>query len=296
MLVPNLMISGVTHAGASMLTADLGRHPQICLPATKRIDHFTPIRFGRELDAALTDYELYFASWAGQRYRIETSPVYLDGGPQMVSQICLDLPGLQVIVVLRDPADRLWTGYTDKLARGKIPRAISFETYVDRSLALRANGADRFEGNRHFRTLSGGFYLEHLPAWLDAFGRQARVIFTEDLQDEPVPQLEALFDWLGLDPTAADLPLERDQHDHSPLWSAALAPAVGRWAWPTMHRSPGLWRQSDLYRASMARRVPRLSERLLSRVRSLYAGANRGLAGLLHDWGYTALPDWLTES
>src|SRR5450631_655100 len=166
-LVPNVIIPGVTHSGAAMLAADLGRHPQVCLPTVKRIDHFTPIRFGREIDADLADYDTHFASWAGQRYRVETSPVYLDGGRHMVDTISGALPGLRVIVVLRDPADRLWTSYTDKLARGRLPWAIGFETYVDRCLALRANGADRFEGNRHFRALSAGFYVEHLPLWLD---------------------------------------------------------------------------------------------------------------------------------
>ena len=295
-LVPNVMIPGVTHAGASMVAADLGRHPQILLPVTKRIDHFTPIRFGREVDAGLADYDLPFAAWSGQRYRIETSPVYLDGGPRMVSRIKDNLPGLRVIIVLRNPADRLWTGYTDKLARGKLPRAISFETYVDRSLALRANGADRFEGNRQFRTLSAGFYIEHLPAWLDAFGHRARVVFTEDLQDEPVQQLGALFDWLGLDPAEAALPDPPDRQQDSPLWSGPQVPAVDRRAWPMLHRAPGLWRQSDLYRASLARRVPRQSERLRHRVRSLYAGANLELATGLRDRGYTGLPGWLTES
>jgi hypothetical protein len=288
-----VIIPGVTHAGAARLAADLGRHPQVCLPKTKRVDHFAPIRFGREIDADLADYNTHFSSWSGQRYRVETSPVYLDGDEPMVRRIDEALPGVRAIIVLRDPADRLWTGYTDKLARGRLPRAISYETYVDRCLALRANGADRFEGNRYFRSLSAGFYIEHLPAWLDAFGRRARVVFTEDLNDDPVPQVGALFDWLGLNPTACP-PVEPSEDDDEPA-AGALAQAFNRRLWPVLQRTPGPWRQPDLRRDG-ARSIPRQSERMRNRVRSLYAGANRELAAVLRDYGYSALPGWLTEA
>jgi len=295
-LLPDVVIPGVTHAGAAMLAEDLGRHPQICLPTSKRIDHFTPLRFGREIDAGLADYDHHFASWSGQRYRIETSPVYLDGGPRMVAAVNSALPGLRVIVILRDPVDRLWTSYTDKLGRGRLPRAISYEAYLDRSLALRANGADRFEGNRHFRSLSGGFYVEYLQTWLDTFGRRARVVFTEDLRDERAPQVGALFDWLGLNPAEAAVepdPVEADGPEPGP---GRFAQAFTRRLWPVLQHAPGPWRQTDLYRAGMARQVPRQSERQRQRVRSLYAPANRDLAGLLRDRGYTALPAWLDQA
>jgi hypothetical protein len=43
------------------------------------------------------------------------------------------------------------------------------------------------------------------------------------------------------------------------------------------------------------RPIQRPSERMLNRVESLYAGANRELAALLRDRGCTTLPDWLTR-
>lgn len=293
-LVPNVVIPGVTHAGASMLAADLGRHPEVCLPNTKRIDFFGPLRFGRPIGTDLADYDGHFAGWGGQRYRVETSPVYFDGGSDLVSTLDRTLPGLRVIIVLRDPADRLWTTYTDKLARGRLPRAMTFETYVDRSLALRANGADRFEGNRHFRALSGGFYPEILPLWLDTFGRRARVVFTEDLQDEPVPHVGALFDWLGLNPSAARPPAVADEAETA--IPGAFAQAFNRRLWPVLQRTPGPWRGQTLTGTDGNLRVPRQSDRARSRVRSLYSGANRELAALLRDRGYTGLPGWLTNS
>src|SRR4051812_25119144 len=78
--VPTLLLPGVSHADASALSAGLGRHPQVCLPSARRIDHFTPLRYGLAVDASLQDYDSHFSSWRGERYRLETSPVYFDGG------------------------------------------------------------------------------------------------------------------------------------------------------------------------------------------------------------------------
>jgi hypothetical protein len=291
-LLPNVLIPGVSHAGAVRLAADLGRHPDVCLPEVKRIGHFTPLRYGRAVHTPLDEYDRYFARWSGQRYRLESGPDYFDGGTAMVHQVADSFPGVRVVLVLGDPVHRLWTSYHDKLARGRVPRAMGFESYVDRCLALRANGVDRFEGNRHFRTLSSGFYVEFLPAWLDAFGRRARVVFTEDLQTEPVAQVGALFDWLGLDPCAVD---GRDDDEFpgegygsADPWSAA----PGRWWWQLLRR-PVLPGPADQWAAAAGWRRPRQLERRLADVRALYVQANRDLAALLRDRGYGDLPEWL---
>jgi hypothetical protein len=290
-LLPNVMIPGVSHAGAGLLSGDLGRHPQVCLPSSKRIGHFTPLRYGRDVQAPLSDYERHFSGWTGQAFRVETSPGYFDGGPAMIRTLADTLPDLRVILLLRDPSHRLWTGYIDKLARGRLPRAMAFETFIDRCLALRANGADRFEGNRYFRTLSSGYYAELLPQWLDAFGDRARVVFTEHLQDDPAAQVRALLDWLGLDPDAA-APVP-DTADVGYAESLDPDPTPARRFWPVLQRSPVPWRQPTAF--APGHRVPRQSDRARQRVRSLYAPANRELAGLLTDRGYTQLPEWLQD-
>jgi len=285
-LLPNLLVPGVSHAGATMLTADLARHPEVCLPADRHAGRFWPLRYGRPVDFHPHDYDRTFAGWAGQSYRMETSAGYFDGGRVMVDTLAECLPDLRVVLLLRDPAHRLWTGYSDKLARRRLPRAISFDTFVDRCAALRTNGADGFEGNRHFRTLSGGYYIEHLPHWLDTFGDRLRLVFTEDLQADPMGGLLSLVQWLGLDP--AELAPARDDDEGYPVPQDAV-PAR---RWPGLQRTPGWWARRD---PAGAARPPRPSDRTRARVRSLYAGANAELAAMLRERGWTALPGWLAE-
>lgn len=286
-LLPNVLIPGTGHAGAAMLSADLGRHPEVCLPVNQRPGPFTPLRYGRPVHVHLHDYDRHFPAWAGQRYRLETSSGYLDGGRPMAEALDRRLPDLRVVVLLRDPVDRLWTGYTDQLARRRLPGAISFDSFVDRCLALRANGADLFEGNRHFRTFSSGFYAQHLSHWLDVFGDRLRVVFTEQLSEDREAGSRALLGWLGLDPAQRPVPGPARPTDGEPGYPAPeqAASSLNRRFWPVFPR---------MFPRSSAGAAPRPSDRGRSRVRDLYAAANGELADLLRARGMTGLPAWLS--
>ena len=291
--VPTLLLAGVSHADAGALTADLDRHPQVCLPATRRTDHFTPLRYGLAVDAPLEDYNGHFAAWQGERYRLETSPVYFDGGPRLVDQVAAAMPDARVVMLLRDPAARLWASYTDKLRRGRLPEAMPFERFVDRCLALRANGTDGFEGNRYYRTLSSGFYVEHLPRWFDAFPGRVHVMFAEHVVADPSGELARLLTVLDLD--AGEL---------APAAPGAVAPAAAPLPartglsrfWPLAQRaaSPARGEHGDAVDERLG--VPRQAERQRNRVRGLYSRANRDLAAFLRVHDVDHLPAWLLDA
>jgi hypothetical protein len=291
--VPTLLLPGVSHADAPALSAGLGRHPQVCLPGTRRIDHFTPLRYGHGVEAPLQDYDAHFSGWRGQRYRLETSPVYFDGGPRLVTEVAAAMPEAQVVLLLRDPALRLWTSFTDKVRRGRLPAAMPFDRFVDRCLYLRANGCDRFEGNRYYRTLSSGFYIEHLPAWSDAFRGRLHVVFAEHVAADPEHELAGLLGRLGLDPAelAAAPPPE-------PAPEPTPAPARSGFSrfWPLMQRASAPARGERGDRVDERLGVPRQGERQRNRVRGLYSQANRELAAYLRGQGVTRLPDWLLDA
>jgi hypothetical protein len=291
--VPTLLVPGVSHADAAALSAGLGRHPQVCLPATRRIDHFTPLRYGLAVEAPLHDYDDHFSGWQGERYRLETSPVYFDGGPRLVAEVAAAMPDAQVVLLLRDPALRLWTSFTDKVRRGRLPEAMPFDRFVDRCLALRANGSDRFEGNRYYRTLSSGFYIEHLPAWSEAFRGRLHVVFAEHVGADPEGELAGLLGRLDLD--AAELTPAA-----APEAATAPAPAPARSGfsrfWPLVQRASAPLRAERGDRIDERLGVPRQGERQRNRVRALYSQANRELAGYLRDQGVTRLPDWLLDA
>jgi hypothetical protein len=291
--VPTLLVPGVSHADATALSVGLGRHPQVCPAATRRIDHFTPLRYGLAVDASLQDYDSHFSSWRGERYRLETSPVYFDGGPRLVAEVAAAMPDAQVVLLLRDPALRLWTSFTDKLRRGRLPEAMPFDRFVDRCLALRANGSDRFEGNRYYRTLSSGFYMEHLPAWADAFRGRLHVVFAEHVAADADGELAGLLGRLDLDPAELTPAPPRE-----PALEPTPAPArsgLSRF-WPLVQRASAPPRGDRGDGIDERLGVPRQGERQRNRVRGLYSQANRELAAYLRGQGVTRLPDWLLDA
>jgi hypothetical protein len=291
--VPTLLLAGVSHADAGALSAGLGRHPQVCLPAARRIDHFTPLRYGLDAQAPLEDYDRHFAGWDGERYRLETSPVYFDGGPRLVAEVAAAMPEAQVVLLLRDPALRLWTSFTDKVRRGRLPEAMPFDRFVDRCLALRANGCDRFEGNRYYRTLSSGFYTEHLPRWFDAFGGRVHVVFAEHVAADPGRELARLLSRLDLDPgELAPAPAAAAPPEPAPIPARS---GLSRF-WPLVQRAAAPARGERGDRIDERLGVPRQGERQRNRVRALYSQANRELAAYLRPRGVTRLPDWLLDA
>lgn len=308
-LLPNLMIAGVSHAGATEFARALARHPEIKRPVVKRIDRYDPMRYDRPVESSLADYNRFFSNWTGQRYRLERSPTYFDGGRELVEAVARDLPELKVMMLLRDPAERLWVGYREKIATGRLPGAMTYEAYVERCLALRANGAERFEGNRYFRTLSCGLYAEHLGDWLELFDKQLLVVFAEDLDRSPRTVLDGVHRWLDLEPVAVGAakgqprnPVRRaTSSDTSGLQTFDSPPERGNWAaLPVIPDLPSLMRASAAAGRDLARRLPRSPVRLASRrpksrADALYRRANRELADQLRSAGYRQLPSWLTR-
>src|SRR3954447_23720076 len=292
----NLLLAGVSHSLAGTLADGLGRHPGICLSSSRRIDHFTPLRYGLGVEAPLEDYDRHFAGWEGERYRLESSPVYFDGGQALVAAVARDLPDVRVLMLLRDPAQRLWTSYADKVRRGRLPAAMPYDTFVDRCLALRAGGSDRFEANRYFRTLGSGFYAEHLPAWLDTFEGRVRVVFAEQLAVDPARELADVAEWLGLDaaepPHACGPPGEAASPCPPAAARSTFAMVVGR-LWPLAQRSAGAVTPDPV---GERLGTPRQPDRGRNRVQSLYARANRDLAAMLRSYGYQRLPEWLLDA
>ena len=168
-----------------------------------------------------------------------------------------------------------------------------FDRFVDRCLALRANGSDRFEGNRYYRTLSSGFYVEHLPAWSDAFRGRLHIVFAEHVAADPEGELARLLGGLDLDPARAGA---RRAAGSRPRAHACPRPFGLSRFWPLMQRASGPLRGDRGDGVDERLGVPRQGERQRNRVRGLYSQANRELAAYLRGQGVTRLPDWLLDA
>lgn len=183
MPLPNFLIIGAAKAGTTSLYDWLRPHPQIFMPELKEPRFFAydgqPGRFFpvKTLDA-------YLALFEGVTSEIavgEASPVYLRT-PAAAHRIRDTLPGVRLIVSLRDPVDRARSLFEMRLRdEGKnTGRSFLEALEVDPNL---------WEG-----------YHSFLKVYLELFEPTAvRIILLEDIESDPAGTLQALFGFLGVD-------------------------------------------------------------------------------------------------
>ena len=136
--LPNLIIAGVGKAGTTSLFWYLSQHPGICASDVKEIQFFTPLSEGDGVLPPLSDYARHFAAWIDQPYRLEASPQYFHGGKPIVDAMRETLDRPRVIVMFRDPVERLWSQYRFMRSRmADLPDDMTFEAYVARCREVR---------------------------------------------------------------------------------------------------------------------------------------------------------------
>jgi Sulfotransferase domain len=202
--LPNLLIVGVPKAGTGSLFAYLAQHDDVCASSTKEIGYFTPLReAGRDL-APVDTYERYFSNCGDERYAMEATPSYSFGGERVRDAIRRVLGRPRILIVLREPIERLWSAYTFQRSLGNLPSIRSFEDYVAACERRRSelNGALEVDG--HLNGLSIGFYGDYIPTWLDEFGEDVHVVFFDELTRDPSALLRRLCTRLGIDPALVD--------------------------------------------------------------------------------------------
>lgn len=298
----NLLIVGVPKAGTSSLFSYLAQHPDICGSDTKEIGHFNyfnPLRHAVHQRPSIESYMGHFAHCSGQRYALEATPSYCYKGQAVVDAI-RELPdNPKVIVTLRNPTDRLWSDYTFQRSLGNIPTVGSFDEYLN-AVEQHREGWTDLTLRSHLQGLLIGFYADYIPVWLEAFGRNARVVFTEDMARGPAQVLEELFRWLEIDPDISTLDLEARNvtaHARSPR-VASVVYALKRAGDRLRVVPPGV--RDLLRRAYLRVNTGAMPERLdpagRHRVDAIYRSSNRTTAEALTAAGYKQLPAWLQHA
>lgn len=297
--LPNFVNGGVTKAGTTSLYGYLSQHPEVCPADRKDLNHYSPMRLGDEPTESLDDYAAHFAHCQGEAYRFESSPDYFTGGWPLVERLDRELPAARVVIVLRDPVRRLWSSYTYKRSRATLPPGTTFREMFEADLEACRAGRDRTSEGQHHRTLSTGFYAEHLLPWFEVLGTErVRVVFFEHLAADPRAEVQDLCRWLDIDPGPAD-GMDLGVHNPTVQPRSHTVRRLAEWVNATgdglLRRMPGVEdRLRHLYARINGRPQPeRFSADDQRRVADLYADSNRHLVDLLTRAGYRRLPPWL---
>lgn len=201
--LPNLVIAGVGKAGTTSMFHYLSQHSDICASTVKEPRYFR-VEDEHASPGPLETYARLFSHCGAQRYVMEASPQYFKGGLHTIGLIRSTLVDPRVVLLFRDPVQRMWSEYRFKKSRLSIPADMTFDAYVDRCRRVLETGEPRTNENQAFYWLAGGAYVDHIGPWLDAFGDDIAVWFFEHLVADPRGFVVQACRWLGIDEAEAD--------------------------------------------------------------------------------------------
>ena len=197
------VIAGAQKGGTTALFDYLGDYPDVALSDEKEL-HF----FDDETQPwPAPDYGRYHAHFPPPDGRPcgEATPIY-GYWPQSLERICAYNPAMKLILVLRDPVQRAWSGWRMEYARGSETEPFA---WCIRQGRQRLFDADPWGHHREFSYVERGFYGEQVERLLSLFPREQLLVLTsEDLLADPTTALGAVRGFLGLPPAPPPAPRE----------------------------------------------------------------------------------------
>jgi hypothetical protein len=268
--LPQFVIAGAPKAGTTALHAALATHPGLYLSPVKEPKYYLtdgrppPRRYQRGPGDAHSaqewawrreDYLALFDGAPAGTVRGESTPFYLyDRAAQ--ARLAADVPGIKVIVVVRDPVDRAYSNWAHLRADGLEPVADFLAAVRLEEQRIAAGWAPFW----HYRAL--GRYGEQLRDLYRHVPRQQVFLLRyRQLVDAPAQTLDRVSEFLGVPAGIAHTvaaenvkPFVADTRRHRLLAGMARAGAVVGACAP-----PQLWRQVSrpLLAALHAGRAPR---------------------------------------
>jgi len=192
---PNLFIVGAPKAGTSSLYAYLKEIPGIYMSKIKEPNYFSgktipddnplhPIREKKK-------YLCLFKGVSDEKILGEASPSYLTDpdAPKLIHQL---VPNAHIIIILRDPVERVFSDYLMFLRLDVLKS--SFHNEVKK--ALGKNNIFDEQGVR----LQHSMYFENVKRYIEIFGQsQVKILIFEDFISDTKRTVEEVLKFLGID-------------------------------------------------------------------------------------------------
>lgn len=194
-----MIIAGTEKAGTTSLFEYLGQHPDITTSRRKETDYF------RRKSCALGDYLDNFRVTNESNLLVEASPAYLGLADSVFPRIKKVVPTAKIVVLLRDPIQRLRSSYLFHRSQQKLPSTLSLDDYTSLCLDYH-EGKIRFEetGLRSqwfLNVLTAAKYSKHLRIAEQTFGNNLLCIDFEGFKNSPRKVVEDVCKFAGVDPS-----------------------------------------------------------------------------------------------
>ena len=212
--LPNFLVIGAMRAGTTTLYQTLRSHPAVHMAAVKEANFFALENGSTDLPLTQSSADIFVTNsvaspiaysrlfeGAGDAKAIgEVSPSYLysAGAHRRISE---RLPGVRLIVVLRDPVDRAYSAYLRRA--GVVPDPEMFLKVAEDEHRAFHEGVP----TDHYPLLVGGLYSMHLRPYMHTFSSgQIWVRLFEDLWTDHDRSFAELYDFIEVERIGTDAP------------------------------------------------------------------------------------------
>ena len=202
---PDFYVVGAGRAGTTSVSRYLSQHPGIFVPSSKSSSFF----YARDLSgsplakkgASIPEWfvrdevgyhGLYSPAPAGSICG-DVSPVYL-ASTRVAGRIAAARPDAKILVLLRNPVDRVYSRYVGRRRDG-LERIPTFEELVEREI-----DTDLVRDDAHASYLASGMIAHHLRTYFEAFPREnIQIHFYEEFAGDTPRVMASICRFLGVD-------------------------------------------------------------------------------------------------
>jgi hypothetical protein len=192
----HLLVIGAQRSGTTYLHTLLDAHPQITMARPARPEpkvFLSAEKTGRGLDWYR---RTFFAHATDELVLGEKSTSYIEA-PRAAERAREVLGDADIVVLLRDPVDRAVSNWRFSTDNGLEARPL--EVALQENLTGSSGWDSSATSVSPFAYLERGRYADHLAPWWAAYQDSVRVVFLQELLDDPAT-LSGLYRTLGVDP------------------------------------------------------------------------------------------------
>lgn len=205
MSMPNFLIIGVAKSATTALWYYLKQHPEIFMSFPKEPKFFayegqnTDFKgpgdktYKKEIVKNLEDYQNLFKNVTSEKAIGEASVAYFSE-KESADRIKNYIPNVKLILSLRNPADRAFSHYLNKIRNGYEPIKDFDKAIKVESIRISKNYAPTWQ------YIGRGFYYDRIKYYLDTFGKkQLRIYLYDDFKKDPLYIIKDIFRFLDVD-------------------------------------------------------------------------------------------------
>ena len=209
-MTPSFLIVGAQRCGTTSMYKTLSQHPMVLPAVLHKGAHYFDTGYGHGPAWYRGHFPLQVNAWRAAPARGrrpitgESSPYYMFH-PLAGQRIAADLPGVKLVMLLRDPVERAYSAHTHETARGfetePFERALELEPVrlAGEEARLVADPAYQSHSHQHHAYVTRGRYADQLRRLEALFGRdRLHVVDSQRFFTDPEPVFADVVDFLGV--------------------------------------------------------------------------------------------------